>query len=308
MLRKILIAVDGSIHSKNALEYVASLFRQTAEVQFSILNVQPIVSQYLLDEARTVPKAYNDLQRVINRQTAESNEMLESARGRFIRLGIESGRISVVSQVRLQGQAKDIIDYAHKHLYDAIVVGRRGLSRVQKAFMGSTSAKIMEHAASIPVWIVDGDVRGNNILAAVDASSASLQMVDYLAFMLGGHPEVRLTFYHVDEIPAVVGAAIDPSEEAVATMMAKGERTWQERFWKTARERLEAAGVAGSRIEQMIEPRTGRIAKMILEQAQAGDFDTVVLGRRGAGNAFFFGSVSHYVTEHLTDRAVWLIG
>jgi nucleotide-binding universal stress UspA family protein len=172
MLRKILIAVDGSIHSKNALEYVASLFRQTAEVQFSILNVQPIVSQYLLDEARTVPKAYNDLQRVINRQTAESNEMLESARGRFIRLGIESGRISVVSQVRLQGQAKDIIDYAHKHLYDAIVVGRRGLSRVQKAFMGSTSAKIMEHAASIPVWIVDGDVRGNNILAAVDASSA----------------------------------------------------------------------------------------------------------------------------------------
>ena len=308
MLRKILIAVDGSIHSQNALAYVAGLFRQTAEVQFSIFNVQPIVSQYLLDEARIDPRAYNDLQRLINRQTAESNEMLESARGRFIRMGIDPGRINVVSQVRMQGQAKDIIDYAHKHLFDAIVLGRRGLSRVQKAFMGSTSAKVMEHAAAIPVWIIDGEVQANNILAAVDASSASLGMVDYLAFMLTGHPEVRLTFYHIDEMPAGTGPAVDSPEVVLAAMSARGERSWQERFQKAANERLKAAGIEDSRIDQLSVPRTGRIAKMILEQVQAGDYGTVVLGRRGAGNAFFFGSVSHYVSEHMTDRAVWIVG
>ena len=308
MLRKILIAVDGSMHSRNALAYVADLFRRTAEVQFTIFNVQPIVSQYLLDEARIDPKAYSDLQRLINRQTAESNEMLESARGRFIRMGIKPDRIDVVSQVRMQGQAKDIIDYAHKHLYDAIVAGRRGLSRVQKAFMGSTSAKVMAHAAAIPVWIVDGEVRANNILAAVDASSAALQMVDYLAFMLAGHPEVRLTFYHVDEMPAGISYASDSSEEVLAAMVSQGEDNWQERFWQEAGKRLKAAGMAENRIEQLRAPRTGRIAKMILEQVQAGNFDTVVLGRRGAGNAFFLGSVSHYVSEHLVDRAVWLVG
>jgi nucleotide-binding universal stress UspA family protein len=308
MLRKILIAVDGSIHSKGALAYVAGVFAYEPEVQFTIINVQPILSQYLTEEARTNSKACAELQRVMQRQTVESNELLDGARAQFVRMGIEAGHINMVSQVRMQGQAKDIIDYAHKYLYDAIVVGRRGLSRVQKAFMGSTSAKIVEHAASVPVWIVDGDVQARGILAAVDTSAASLQMVDYLGVMLRNQPNIRMTFYHVDESPGMPDAGADRLGETLSEIIAKGERQRQDQFWKVAKERLETSGISANRVELMTRPRTGRIAKMILEQTQSGDFDTVVLGRRGTGNAFFLGGVAHYVIERLTDRAVWLIG
>jgi nucleotide-binding universal stress UspA family protein len=308
MLRKLLITVDGSIHSKGALAYMAGLLKQSPDVRFTIFNVQPIVSQYLLDEARINPRADAELRRVIDRQTAESEALLEKTREQFIRMGIASDCINVVSQVRRQGQAKDIIDYAHKHLYDAIIVGRRGLSRIQKAFMGSTSAKVVEHAASIPVWIVDGDVQARRILVAVDGSEASLQIVDYLGMMLGSQPHVRFCFYHVDETPGPSHATGEEPVRAVAGILAKGEQHWQDLFWKIAKQRLEAAGIHGSRTEHVTEPRSGRVAKMILQQVQDGDFDTVVLGRRGSGNSFFFGSVSHYVIERLTDRAVWLVG
>jgi nucleotide-binding universal stress UspA family protein len=308
MLRKILIAVDGSMHSKGALAYVASVFKQSPEAQFTLFNVQPIISQYLREEARTDAKADAELRRVIEQQTVDSNELLEKSRDQFVRMGIDRKCIKLVSQVRRQGQAKDVIDYAHQHLYDAIVVGRRGLSRIQKAFMGSTSAKIVEHAASIPVWVVDGDVKARKILVPIDVSDTSLQMVDYIGMMLGGQPDVHLTFYHVDETPAASHSITEGYRMIMAGAIARGEQNWQQRYSAAAKQSLEAAGIHGSQVEQLTVPRTGRIAKMILEQVQSGDYDTVILGRRGSGNAYFFGSVSHYVIERLTDRALWLIG
>ncbi len=45
---------------------------------------------------------------------------------------------------------------------------------------------------------------------------------------------------------------------------------------------------------------------MISEEAKKGNYGTVVVGRRGANRAHFFGGVSRYVTERITDRALWL--
>ena len=72
--------------------------------------------------------------------------------------------------IQYQGQPKRnyelVVKDAEKGLYDAIVVGRRGLSRAQKTFMGSVSAKLTTHSRVIPVWVVDGDVRSMKILVA----------------------------------------------------------------------------------------------------------------------------------------------
>jgi nucleotide-binding universal stress UspA family protein len=49
------------------------------------------------------------------------------------------------------------------------------------------------------------------------------------------------------------------------------------------------------------------VGKMILAEAKKGNYGTVVVGRRGADQSRFFGSVSRYVTERITDRAMWLV-
>ncbi len=47
---------------------------------------------------------------------------------------------------------------------------------------------------------------------------------------------------------------------------------------------------------------------MIIEEAENNNYETVVLGRRGSNKAYYFGSVSRYVSERLLDHAIWIIG
>jgi len=42
-------------------------------------------------------------------------------------------------------------------------------------------------------------------------------------------------------------------------------------------------------------------------EAAAGGFDTVVLGKKGGNGRFFTGSVTHYVLNKISNRALWII-
>jgi hypothetical protein len=49
MEKKVLIAVDDSRHSENALRYAAGMAESAGEMSFVLFHVQPMISQYLLD-------------------------------------------------------------------------------------------------------------------------------------------------------------------------------------------------------------------------------------------------------------------
>ncbi|MBT8338685.1 MAG: universal stress protein [Desulfatitalea sp.] len=308
MHKKILIATDGSIHSQNAIGYAADAFQAAEDVQFCLLNIQPLISQYLLEASRTNGEAYDTLQKAISHNAAKSEKMLSRDRMILVRQGIDERRVQTVSRPRMFGQAKDILLYAHRHWFDTLVVGRRGLTRVQKVFMGSTSAKLMEHAAVLPICIVDSDATLNRMLVALDASEDTMAIVDYLAMMLAHHPRVRVTVCHVRLDHSEVSGYPNGIGPSLAKLIARSEEKWHSQFWPNARQRLNSAGIGDDRIELIDLPRKGRIAKMILNEAETGHYDTVVLGRSGTGKAFYFGRVARYVCERLTDKALWLIG
>ena len=134
-----------------------------------------------------------------------------------------------------------------------------------------------------------------------------MQIVDYLGAMLQGRADLQVTLYHVDESHQASRKAMEGSQNEIGQITAIVEQRWQSRFWDTAMTHLQESGFPGNRIEKVTVPRRGKISKMILDQVEAGGYDTVVMGRRGSGNAFFFGSVSHYVMERLTDSAFWLV-
>ncbi len=308
MDKKILIATDGSIHAQNALSYAAGVFKSSTDTIFCLLNVQPIISRYLMDESRTDPEAYKELQKIMHRNATQSENLLYAAKQHLVHKGISESRIKTVSQPRMLGQSKDILEYAHRHLYDTLVLGRRGLSRVQKVFMGSTSAKLMEHGAALPLWIIDGDVSLKRVLVALDASYDAERMVDYLATMIGNHPDVRISAYHIRLDASSLEGDSGDIAPSLAKLVAKSEEKWRSQIWPEALERLTAAGLKTEQIELISVNRKGRMGKMILEQADSGHYDTVVIGRSGVGKAFYFGRVARYVSERITGRALWLIG
>ena len=55
MDKKIMIAVDDSRHSKNAVRYAAGIYEVLKDMKFTIMHVQPTISEYLLDEAKKSP-------------------------------------------------------------------------------------------------------------------------------------------------------------------------------------------------------------------------------------------------------------
>jgi len=308
MEKKILMAVDDSIYSNQSLRYATNMLSGSKDVTFTLFHGQPMISQYLLDEARTDPKANASLKKVIKKNTAEAHMLLKKQKERMITMGVPNKRIEVVAQPRMIGRSKDILEYARKGIYDAIVVGRRGLSRIQKTFMGSTSADLLENADVIPVWMVDGDVTSQRILVAVDGSESSYRAIDHVGFMLSENPEIKYSLFHVspdaEDLDAIAFAKDDPDIQDIVT---KGSERLMGRFFADAEQKLKESGIAADRIEIITTKRKARVGKMILEEAKKGNYGTVVVGRRGADRAHFFGSVSRYVTQRITDRALWLV-
>ncbi len=308
MKKKILIAVDDSIHSKQSLQYITKMFSGSNEVIFTLFHGQPMISQYLLDEFRTDPKADATLKKVTKKNEETSLSLLENQKERVIRRGVPNECIGVVTQQRMLGLAKDILEYARKGAYDAIVVGRRGLSRVQRTFMGSTSSNLLERSEVIPVWMVDGDVKSQRILVAVDGSESSYRAVDHVIYMFSENPEIKFSLYHVSQDAEVVDTASFGNDDLdLKGIVTEGSKRIIGKFFADAEQKFKDAGIAANRVETIWAKQKGKMGRMILEEADKGDYGTVIVGRRGVNRAYFFGSVSRYVTERITDRALWLV-
>ncbi len=308
MEKKILIAVDDSIHSNQSMQYAAKLLSDSKEVTFTLFHRQPMISQYLLEEAKTHSKANETLKEFIQKNTVKAQILLEKQKEGMIAMGVPDHCIEMVSQPMMVGLAKDILEYGRKGIYDAIVVGRRGLSRIQKTFMGSTSAKLLEHSHVIPVWMVDGNVRSQKILVAVDGSESSYRAIDHIGFMLSENPEIHYGLFHVYEDATDIDASsLGIDDFDINELMTHGSKRRMETFFADAKQKLAQAGIAADRIEIITTRRKANVGKMIIKEAKKGNYGTVVVGRRGINRAHYFGSVSRYVTERITDRALWLV-
>ena len=68
--------------------------------------------------------------------------------------GFEEKNIAIKVENRKKGIARDIINEAHSG-YDAVVLGRKGHSRVKEFFVGGVSQKVFHSAKDISVLLVD---------------------------------------------------------------------------------------------------------------------------------------------------------
>jgi nucleotide-binding universal stress UspA family protein len=279
------------------------------ELGFTLFHVQPLISQFLVDEARRSAQAQAELNRIAMRNAEASRGLLAKYREILVRGGMAEAEVELVTRPRGQGLAKDILDYAQNGLFDAILVGRRGISYMQKMFMGSVSAHLIENSAVIPVWLVDGDVHSTRVLAAVDGSESALRAVDHISFMLSGNPEVRVCFLHVtprlkDYCEINFGMETGGGLEAV---MGQEDRRCMDDFFPAALAKLRGAGFRDSQVETQTAATFLGVGETILKAAREGGFGTIVMGRRGLSKSFFGGKVSYTVSQKLSDAALWLV-
>lgn len=308
MKRKILVAVDDSFHSKHCIRYLATMASVLPSLHFTLVHVQPGISQFLIDDAKRNMKAKVELKKIQKRNQGAAEALLDGIRTQMAKSGIDADRIQTQTLAKNLGVAKDIIELGQEGRYDAIAAGRRGLTGVQELFLGSLTAKLVEHSAVIPVWIIEGEVPNARILLAVDGSESAFRALDHVCFMIGDNPEARLTLFHV--VPRLGDyCKIDFSQPnlEMESFIVEGDKRCLSDFYAHAMNTCRSAGIEKERIEVKESKRKVGVGKAIVEEARRGKYGTVVIGRRGSGRAFFMGSVSRYVLGKSSSRAVWLI-
>jgi len=73
---------------------------------------------------------------------------------RLVEAGMEAARVSRKVIKGASSRAGAIVDEVEKGGFDTVVVGRRGLSKVQEFFMGRVSNKVIHLAKDKTVWVV----------------------------------------------------------------------------------------------------------------------------------------------------------
>jgi nucleotide-binding universal stress UspA family protein len=309
MKKRILLSVDDSVHSRNAVRYAVEMTESIRELHFTLFHIQPRPSGYLVDEARTSFRAKNALEKFRRKHDAAAKACMEQFRTEMEAMGIDPERIECETRPPKLGKARDILDYAQERQFDAIVMGRRGVGRVTEMIMGSIAKKVVEYSQVIPVWIVDGKVESRRILLAVDGSESSWRAVDHVSFMLMNSPHVYVTLFHVTTWRGE-SCEISPSEaeeDDPETLVAQGDKLCFESFITDARKKFIDAGLSPNQIDVRQVKKTISAARSIVSEAEAGHYGTVVVGRKGMDRAFYTGSVSNFVLDRSADRAVWLV-
>jgi nucleotide-binding universal stress UspA family protein len=308
MEKRILLPVDDSIHSRNAIHYSVKISSAVNNLTYTLYHVQPSISHFLLEEAKTDGLKQLDLSHLAQKHEHASQALLDKYKKSMTDLGVNSGHIQVVTQPRRLGRAKDIIEYAQQGHFDAIVVGRRGISRLQETFAGSITSNLLEHSRVIPVWVIDGQVALTRIMIAVDGSESSLRAVDHLCFMTAGNADIAITLFHVvPRFSDFCPIEIEEPTDKIDKILIQGNKRCIDHFYAHALQRFKEAGFQESQIHLKIVECLYNIGSVIVEEARAGSYGTVVVGRRGGGNAFFMGSVSRIVLGKSANCALWVV-
>jgi nucleotide-binding universal stress UspA family protein len=268
-----------------------------------------MISQYLVDEAKNDLAAEAELKRIINKNTEAGESLLQKYKDEMIRLGVAEQDIDSITLPRSLGLAKDILKYSSSDIYDAIIIGRRGLSGLQEAIMGSVSANVVEHSKSTPVWLIGGEVVSQKVMFAVDGSENSLKALDHLAFMMGDNPDARILFFHVQpKLSDYCPIDFEMTDtDQLEDMIVKGDKKCIDQFFAHAHKKLKNAGFDENQIEVKVSDTLLNPGKAIIEEAKNGDYGTIVIGRRGINKSFFTGSVSRYVINQMSDNALWIV-
>ncbi|MBN1834103.1 MAG: universal stress protein [Deltaproteobacteria bacterium] len=155
MGRKVLVGFDESGNAMRAVEFVAKSFSPDHEVVlFHValdtaaicnLNSPELVPLFLEHQVQfcTLEDKKKDL----------VSQGMEKAKKRLVDAGFQDKNIYLKVQTRKKGVARDIVAEAQSD-YDAVVLGRRGLSGIEEFILGSVSQKVLHAAKDISVTLV----------------------------------------------------------------------------------------------------------------------------------------------------------
>lgn len=279
----ILVPMDGDSPSETALDYALTEF---PDADITVVHVIGVV-----DTAEEAQRASGDRRSQLERAQADAEDLFETVERRAAEADVD-----VTTETAFGPPSRTIADLAKG--FDRIVMGEHGRSGSREILLGSVAETVVSRSP-VPVTVVHGEARqrpNRRFLVPVDGSPLSRQALEYV---LTEHDPEAVTVLHV----------IDPSEPAFSALEEvdvreqpiHGSEEWYERA-ETAAEELLAdvcreTPMDDVDVETVIE--VGEPPQVIVDRAEAGDFDHVLLGSHGRTglDRLLLGSVAERVAR-----------
>jgi nucleotide-binding universal stress UspA family protein len=270
---RILLATDGSSHSRRATRWLRDL-AMPAGATVTVLAVA------VLDEPPRDAQTMTELRAAIARKARGVAERAAQTLGRRWR------QVEVV--IREGDPRVEIVRVADEMHVELIVLGARGLGRVNRFLIGSTSLAAARYA-TCPVAIVRGRPhKTKRVLVPIDGSSGSRAALRFISVSELEH-DSRVTLLHV--LPRGLGEDERKQHAEAETLLREAGATLAES--RRSIDHLVAAG----------DP-----AREIVKIARSRDVDLIILGARGLRTLgrLLLGSVSEAVL-HQASRPVIIV-
>jgi len=289
MDKHLLVTVSEQQSTLYGVRFAGNLFSNREGVKFTLFYTVPRGPQVWTGERDY--ESVNEAEIQAKKNENRGRKALRTARQELMKMGFEEEQIKTKLQHRRFSKAIDIIQEGAEGLYDAVVLGRRGLSRLEEAFDESVSKKVLEEKSNFPIWICRRpDLERKGVLVCIDGSDASERILDHVGFILAGEKEQEVTLLSVNN------SRQRSKKDTEAILLTAGDALVKNGF---PSEMIKTKVVEDS-----------NVARAILSEAATGRFSAVASGRTGAGQGLlgkiFMGSVSTRLFRELEGSALWL--
>jgi len=313
MAKHILLAIDGSQASMAAVEYLASLLGKNTGVKIDLFHILPDIPPLFLEPGESMAEMVqlqDFSERVQEENRRKGTSMMEEARGILIDRGFDAANIRPLVREPSAGVAQDLLALEQEGIYDAIVLGRHGMSAVDRFLMGSVTHKVLQHTKGLPLCVVHGQIQVAKLLIAIDSSPNSKRVLEQAGWLLAEAGPMAVTILHV--LAPLIGqemASMWTGLTDMASTMEQRQIDDAEDMLSQAKTYLTECDVPAFAIKTRLETRASEVARTVLKEAREGGYGSIMIGRRGISRAkrFLFGSVSNRIVQEARDMAVWVV-
>lgn len=286
MDKHVLLTVSDDTSGLCSLRFTCGYFQHTQAFHITLLYVAPN-PRAGLSQADIVEDYH-----VLSRREASIRQQAEAALARaadfLVGKGFPAANIHKKISYKQFGTATDIIQEGMAGIYDAIGLGRRGISRLEELLSESVSKQVFITPMDIPLWVSRSTEKPQpHALLCTDGSPASLRCADHMAYMLRDEPQHHISVAYIDR-----GASPDHVRHV----------------FTQARDMLTQGGISTERIHNIVLDGDDP-AEAILRHTQEVPYGVVGIGRTGKGETHslhLLGSVSMRLFRKLDWATLWI--
>jgi nucleotide-binding universal stress UspA family protein len=286
---RILLATDGSPSSQQACEVAAQIAGGFGS-QVTVLSAIPSIS------ALAAPLEGEYYSKIINK----AEDAVEKAASVFKKAGV-----SVSEKEVPQGRSspiETIVEYATEERADLIAMGTRGMGGIKRAVLGSVSSGVAQHASCSTLVVRQSERKEGarpveRAVVAIDGSENAQRALE-AAVDMAKRLKLELRIAHVAFVPGLLWSMGMPGSLIPADKIEGDAESSGRQLVSKAVKFATEGGVAnpkGEMVTKLTSPAQG-----LVELAEQGDADVIVVGTRGMGGfkKMLLGSVANSVLHY----------